>query len=294
MAFVTKYDQSSGHSKEFCQGGNIVDQFMSTFEGKADKKCSVRVFRSLTHLRHRRLQTFAAQKDRSSSLKRDIASKGRPDRHQTRGLPVTKILLIRHGHVEGISPERFRGRADLPLTNRGSAEAHAVAQRVASAWRPTKVYTSPMRRCIATGAAIAQACGLDAQTLDDLNDIDYGAWQSSSYEEIEAAYPQLYSAWFATPHLVRFPDGESLQDLVARSADALRFVLGHHLDDTVVLVSHDSVNRALLLQLLDQPLSSYWRLAQDPCCINEIDLADRHIHVLRINETHHLRSTDGG
>jgi len=48
------------------------------------------------------------------------------------------------------------------------------------------------------------------------------------------------------------------------------------------------VNRALLLQLLDQPLSSYWRLAQRPCCINEIDILDGHIQVERINETHHL------
>jgi probable phosphoglycerate mutase len=89
-------------------------------------------------------------------------------------------------------------------------------------------------------------------------------------------------------HLVRFPGGDSLQDLVARSADALRFILANHVDDTVVLVGHDSVNRALLLQLLDQPLSSYWRLAQHPCCINEIDILDGHIQVGRINETHHL------
>ena len=29
---------------------------------------------------------------------------------------MTKIILVRHGHVEGISPERFRGRAELALT----------------------------------------------------------------------------------------------------------------------------------------------------------------------------------
>jgi phosphoserine phosphatase len=50
------------------------------------------------------------------------------------------------------------------------------------------------------------------------------------------------------------------------------------------------VNRALLLQLLDQPISVYWRLAQDPCCINEIDVAGEHICVRRINETRHLDS----
>jgi hypothetical protein len=28
------------------------------------------------------------------------------------------------------------------------------------------------------------------------------------------------------------------------------------------MVGHDSVNRALLLQLLDQPLAAYWKLAR--------------------------------
>jgi len=201
---------------------------------------------------------------------------------------VTKILLIRHGHVAGIKPERFRGRADLPLTNRGMAEARAVAGRVASGWRPVKVYTSPLTRCVATGAEIAKACGLDSEILGDLVDFDYGAWQWKTCQEAEAADPRLYGAWRTTPHLVRFPEGESLQDVVGRTADVLRLVLARHPADTVVLVGHDSVNRALLLQLLDQPLSSYWRLAQTPCCINEIDVVDGWARVGRINETHHL------
>jgi broad specificity phosphatase PhoE len=105
---------------------------------------------------------------------------------------------------------------------------------------------------------------------------------------MKEADPPLFAAWFATPQLVRFPNGESLQDLVARSADALRFILDEHVDDTVVLVGHDSVNRALLLQLLEQPLSAYWRLSQDACCINEIDVLGGLIRVIRINETRHL------
>jgi Histidine phosphatase superfamily (branch 1) len=47
--------------------------------------------------------------------------------------------------------------------------------------------------------------------------------------------------------------------------------------ETVVAVAHDSVNRALLMQLLDQPLSSYWRVAQAPCCVNEIDIVDSRV-----------------
>jgi phosphoserine phosphatase len=145
-----------------------------------------------------------------------------------------------------------------------------------------------MRRCAETGVAIAKACDVESVTMDDLNDIDYGAWQSRSYKDVAEAEPQFFTAWFATPHLVRFPNGESLQNVVARTADALRFVLKHHGHETIVLVGHDSVNRALLLQLLDQPLTSYWRLAQEPCCINEIDVVDGHIQIVRMNETSHL------
>jgi broad specificity phosphatase PhoE len=201
---------------------------------------------------------------------------------------MTKIVLTRHGHVEGIKPERFRGREPLDLTALGRQQAATVAARIAALFRPRSIYTSPMGRCVATGAAIATACGISASICDDLNDIDYGAWQFKSFAEAKALDAGLFAAWFATPQLIRFPGGESLQDLVARAGNVLRMVLKQHPDDTVVLVGHDSINRALLLLLLDQPLSAYWRVAQDPCCLNEIDIAGGKIQVRRINETSHL------
>jgi phosphoserine phosphatase len=203
---------------------------------------------------------------------------------------MTKILLTRHGHVEGIKPERFRGREPLALTERGRAEAQAVAERIADAWQPDKIYTSPMGRCVETGAAIAEACHIAAEVCDDLNDIDYGAWQFKTYDEAKASDAALFAAWFATPQLVRFPGGEALQDLAARVGNALRLVLARHPDEAIVLVGHDSINRALLLQLLDLPLSAYWRIAQEPCCLNEIDVVAGKICVQRINETHYLEA----
>jgi probable phosphoglycerate mutase len=201
---------------------------------------------------------------------------------------MTKILLVRHGHVEGIKPERFRGREPLELTAQGRAEAAAVAKRIAGRWRPGKIYTSPMDRCVKTADAIAEICGIAVEICNDLNDLDYGAWQFITFAQANAEHPALFAAWFATPHLVRFPNGESLQDLAARTANALRLVLARHPDDTVVLVGHDSVNRALLLQFLGLPLACYWRIEQDPCCVNEIDIANTQNRVLRLNETHHL------
>ena len=65
-----------------------------------------------------------------------------------------------------------------------------------------------MGRCIETATAIAKACGIAAKTCDELNDIDYGAWQFKTFAEAKALDPALFAAWFATPHLVRFPNGE--------------------------------------------------------------------------------------
>ncbi|MEM7445398.1 MAG: histidine phosphatase family protein [Pseudomonadota bacterium] len=203
---------------------------------------------------------------------------------------MTKIILTRHGHVEGIDPPRFRGRAELELTDLGRAEAKAVGARIAREWSPMAIYTSPMGRCRATAAAIAEACGTSSMVNEGINDLDYGDWQGHSHEEIKSKFPDQFAAWFATPHLVRFPGGDSLQDLVARTADTLRMVVERHsgAGDTVVLVGHDSVNRALIVQLLDMPVAAYWRITQAPCTINEIDVDGDKVRALKINETGHL------
>jgi phosphoserine phosphatase len=141
---------------------------------------------------------------------------------------------------------------------------------------------------MATGEAIARACGVPSQVLDQLNDLDYGSWQWKTHDEIRRAFAEQYATWHTTPQMFRFPQGESLQDLVSRAADVLRNVLQRHRDQTVILVSHDSVNRALLTQVLDQPLSAYSRIVIEPCGITEIEFADNIASVLRVNETQHL------
>lgn len=201
---------------------------------------------------------------------------------------MTEIILTRHGYVDGISPRRFRGQTAIPLTERGRAQAAATAARIAACWQPRVVYTSPMGRCVATGRAIANACGVSSETLPELIDFNYGAWQWRTVEEVRAAWPDLLASWYATPHLVRFPEGEALQDLVARTADALRMAIERHPDETVVMVGHETANRAILLQLLDQPLSAYWRFAQEPCAINEIEIAGGVVRVRCVNDVSHL------
>lgn len=198
---------------------------------------------------------------------------------------MTRILLTRHGHVEGIKPKRFRGRENLPLTALGKHQAEAVAARIAREARPVAVYTSGLKRCIDTGAAIGKACGAPSSVLDGLMDLDYGKWQMRTHDELKAEQPELFRLWHDAPQLMRFPGGESLQDVMARTTEALRHVLERHPGETVVMVGHDCPNRALLMQILDQPVSAYWRLVQDPCCLNEFEIDGGWMQVQRINDT---------
>jgi phosphoserine phosphatase len=198
---------------------------------------------------------------------------------------MARIVLVRHGHVEGIDPERFRGRRDVDLSALGLRQARNTARRIAGQWRLAALYTSPLRRCLQTAGQITAACGTSATVLDDLNDLDYGDWEWRTHEEVRARWPALFEGWLRTPHLARFPNGESLQDLAARASNVLRFMRERHEGDTVVVVGHNANNRVLLLQALDQPLSEYWRLDQDPCCISEIEIVGQHMTVTRLNET---------
>ncbi len=196
---------------------------------------------------------------------------------------ITRIVIVRHGHVEGIEPERFRGRTDLELTGKGVEQAEAAGRRIAAMWRPVIIYTSPLRRCIVTGAAIARTTGVSAKILETLTDISYGSWQWKTPDEVAARWPHLLEQWRARPDLVRIPAGDSLQDVAVRTADALRHVRETHINQTVVLVTHDTVIRILLLQLLQMPLSDYRRFAIDPGSISEVTLTGEAVTLQRLN-----------
>jgi phosphoserine phosphatase len=201
---------------------------------------------------------------------------------------MTQIILVRHGHVLGIAPERFRGRTELELTGRGRAQARATARYIEHQWDPVAIWASPMERCQATAQEIGRVCSAPVSVLEELNDLDYGDWSNREHSEISRLYPDLYRQWKEAPDLVQFPGGESLQRRAEEIASALRFVLERYSNDTVVLVGHESSNRVLLLQVLQLPLSAYWSLWQDPGAVSEVRLEGARRAVICMNETAHL------
>jgi probable phosphoglycerate mutase len=204
---------------------------------------------------------------------------------------TTRIVLVRHGHVEGIYPPRFRGQTDLPLTSRGTRQAEMTRDLLANLPHPAAAYASPLSRCMTTARMIAQPLSLAVVPMPSFLDIDYGDWQGRSYQEVQQADPKGFARWFDAPHLALIPGGETLLQLAGRVAETMRTIVARHRGETVLLVGHDSVNRVLLLLALDLPLSRLWHLRQEPCAINLVTYHDGDgWRVLSVNEASHLQS----
>jgi probable phosphoglycerate mutase len=201
---------------------------------------------------------------------------------------MTEILLLRHGHVDWHDPERFRGRAELALSDLGRRQARAAALAIATTWKPDAVYSSPLGRCRDTAAAIAAPFRLAVQPIEALADIDYGAWQGLTRDEAAARWPAEIERWFRAPHLASIPGGETLATLLSRASAALYGLLRRHPTETLIIIGHDSVNRVLLLQALELPLSRYWHLRQDPGGLSTLSFGNDAFVVRSLNETQHL------
>lgn len=202
-----------------------------------------------------------------------------------------RIVLIRHGEVEGINPPRFRGRRELPLTARGLRQAELTATYLAGdSEAPEALYCSPLGRCFETAALLGAPFGLTPIPLPELNDIDYGEWTGLAIEEVGARWPREAALWRQAPHALQVPGGESLQDVAARVANALSTFLSNKPRKAIAIVTHDSVIRVALSHALGLPLSAYWTLAPSPCGISTLSFTEGRFVVDAFNETQHLRN----
>jgi broad specificity phosphatase PhoE len=203
---------------------------------------------------------------------------------------MTRIVLVRHGQTVWNRENRFRGQSDVELDEHGLRQAEATGRYVAARWPVVAVYASPLRRTMQTAEAVAHAQGLTTQPSQGLLDISFGEWQGQQAGEVAQRYPDLYRAWLEAPHTVRFPAGESLDDVRSRVVAALDELVARHPGQTVALVSHTVVNRVLLCTVLGWSNERFWRLQQETCAVNVFDVEeDGDFTIVLINDACHLQ-----
>jgi probable phosphoglycerate mutase len=160
------------------------------------------------------------------------------------------VLLARHGQTADNAEGRILGRRDPPLTATGRAQAERLAATLDGAG-VVSVWTSPLRRALATAQIVAAALGLAATVLDDLIESARGSWEGQPVAEIARATPELHAAFVAGEPSFAFPGGESLLEQRERTARALERVAAGPLP--ALVVAHAGTIRAALA-LHDRPV----------------------------------------
>lgn len=167
----------------------------------------------------------------------------------------TVIELLRHG--EPVGGTRFRGQRDDPLSELGWQQMwDAVAGR--SLWR--QVVSSPLLRCHAFAEALCARHGLPLHVEPRFAEVGFGTWEGCTRQELEQRIPGQLVRFLRDPVGQRPPGAEPLDLFVARVRAGFAALLDRHAGETVLVVAHAGVIRAILATALDIPPSAMYRI----------------------------------
>jgi probable phosphoglycerate mutase len=172
---------------------------------------------------------------------------------------MARFVLVRHAEPDEGARGRCYGALDVPLSPAGRRHAQELAASLAGL-PLAAVYSSPLARALETARPIAAAHGHEPVSRADLRELDFGELEGMRYEEIEAERPALFRTWMERPADVRFPGGEGLAELRARSLAAVEELRARHEGETVAFVSHGGVLRIVLADALGLTDHALFRL----------------------------------
>lgn len=149
-------------------------------------------------------------------------------------------------------------------------QAESLAAALASL-QLAAVYTSPLPRALSTARAVAAAHGVEPIALRDLREIDLGEVEGLAFDDFPAA---LRRGLLEEPLTVRFPGGETYDELRRRVTAALDRIVAAHPDDTLAVVSHAGAIRAALATWLGIADEAFFRIDQRFASVNVVDWID--------------------
>jgi broad specificity phosphatase PhoE len=176
---------------------------------------------------------------------------------------VLTLLLTRHGHTDRSDPEQYLGQhIHASLSERGRRDATALGERLRGA-RVDRVISSPLHRARETADIIAGYVNASVEVDDRLTELDYGAWEGLTVQEIDEEFPGERELYDADPSIHRVGGGESGLAVAARVGDFMESLVGWWEDAaaerTCLIVGHSSLNRVQLAVVMGVPLADYRR-----------------------------------
>ncbi|MFT4065141.1 alpha-ribazole phosphatase [Paraburkholderia sp.] len=163
------------------------------------------------------------------------------------------IVLIRHPAV-ALDAGVCYGHSDVALAESAEVSSSALSLRLATLQVPAPrvLISSPLTRCAAFAAEIANDFGCVVSHDENLKEMDFGDWETQRWDDIDRA--QL-DDWAADFEHARAHGGESVAQFAARvHAWFDAFAQTRELSPAYV-VTHAGVMRAIASCVLEVPLA---------------------------------------
>ncbi len=194
---------------------------------------------------------------------------------------MTRIILVRHGKSTYNQERRIQGRLDKSiLTEAGRSGALQVGDTLSSIAFDA-AYTSPLQRAKETAEIILSRLTNppQLQPTDKLMEIDLPLWEGMLRQDAIDKFPEAYQQWQKQPEKfsMKLPsaDGEIEHfPVLAIFASARQFwkeILSRHRDETILVVGHNGINRALIATASEISPDYYQSIQQSNCGISVIN-----------------------
>lgn len=189
-----------------------------------------------------------------------------------------RIFLMRHGSVtyfdangKPVLPE------SVPLNEQGREQATAAGRVFAAAdIRFDRVIISGLPRTVETASRVLAETGqqIELEQWPEMVEIRGGKLAAIPDAELKEAFTGAFEG--VAPEHKRFLGGESIGELMDRIHPAIDKLRTDSAWDTILLVLHGGVNRAILSYALTGQRLFLGNLAQTAGCINALDVGDSH------------------
>jgi probable phosphomutase (TIGR03848 family) len=184
---------------------------------------------------------------------------------------VATIVLVRHATTAATGKRLGGWTPGVHLDEAGVAQAERTAEHLASL-PVAAVYASPLERTRETARILARRHGLRVRIRRGIGEVDYGEWTDLPLGQLRRR--KLWRTIQATPSRVTFPGGESIRAAQARAVDTVESLAAEHGEETIVVVSHADVIKALVAHFVGMPLDTFQRLLIAPASVSVLALAD--------------------
>ena len=151
------------------------------------------------------------------------------------------------------------------------------------------VYSSPLKRALATAQAIAGCHQLPVQIEPDLCEIDAGEFEGVYIDKPGTKFSEFLTRLRQSGGTEKLPGGESMNDLADRVWSTIQRIIVQHEQETAIVVSHYFVNAVAIGKALELPLSCINRIRLQPSSISILDFEDKFPRLMTMGDTCHLR-----